>query len=108
NLDLPTITEVMDTATVDLVAEYSDVLQIGTRNAQNYELLKKVGRTSSPVVLKRGMSQTIEEWLMSAEYIMSEGNKNVILCERGIRTFETATRNTFDIMAVPVVKEKSH
>lgn len=106
--DLPTVTEVMDTATVDLIASYVDVLQIGTRNAQNFALLKAVGKTKTPVILKRGMSQTIEEWLMSAEYIMSEGNKNVILCERGIRTFETATRNTLDIIAVPVVKERSH
>ncbi len=105
---LPTVTEVMDTATVDVICEYVDVLQIGTRNAQNFALLKAVGKTKLPVILKRGMSQTIEEWLMSAEYIMSEGNKNVILCERGIRTFETATRNTLDIIAVPVVKEKSH
>ena len=106
--DLPTVTEVMDTATVDLIASYVDVLQIGTRNAQNFALLKAVGKTKTTVILKRGMSQTIEEWLMSAEYIMSEGNKNVILCERGIRTFETATRNTLDIIAVPVVKERSH
>jgi 3-deoxy-7-phosphoheptulonate synthase len=107
-LDMPTITEVMDTATVELIAEYVDIFQIGTRNAQNFELLKKVGKTNLPIVLKRGMSQTIEEWLMSAEYIMSEGNKNVILCERGIRTFETATRNTLDLIAVPVVKERTH
>jgi 3-deoxy-7-phosphoheptulonate synthase len=106
--DLPVVTEVMDTATIDLICEYADVLQIGTRNAQNFALLKEAGKRNLPVVLKRGMSQTIEEWLMSAEYIMSEGNKNVILCERGIRTFETATRNTFDIIAVPVIKEKSH
>jgi len=107
-LNLPTVTEVMDTAYVELVAEYADVLQIGTRNAQNYALLKEVGKINKPVILKRGMAQTIEEWLMSAEYIMSEGNKNVILCERGIRTFETATRNTLDILSIPVVKEKSH
>jgi 3-deoxy-7-phosphoheptulonate synthase len=106
--DLPTVTEVMDTATVDLIASYVDVMQIGTRNAQNFALLKAVGKTKTPIILKRGMSQTIEEWLMSAEYIMSEGNKNVILCERGIRTFETATRNTLDIIAIPVVKERSH
>ena len=105
---MPTITEVMDTATVELIAGYVDILQIGTRNAQNFALLKEVGKSKIPVVLKRGMSQTIEEWLMSAEYIMSEGNKDVILCERGIRTFETATRNTLDLIAVPVVKEKSH
>lgn len=105
---LPTVTEVMDTAAVDLIAGYVDVMQIGTRNAQNFALLKEVGKTKNPVVLKRGMAQTIEEWLMSAEYIMSEGNKNVILCERGIRTFETATRNTLDLIAIPVIKEKSH
>lgn len=105
---MPTVTEVMDTSQVALVAEYADVMQIGTRNAQNYSLLKEVGKTRTPVILKRGMSQTIEEWLMSAEYIMSEGNKDVILCERGIRTFETATRNTLDLIAVPVVKERSH
>ena len=105
---MPTVTEVMDTATVDLVASYADILQIGTRNAQNFALLKEVGKKKNPVILKRGMAQTIEEWLMSAEYIMSEGNKGVILCERGIRTFETATRNTLDLIAVPVIKEKSH
>ncbi len=105
---LPTVTEVMDTATVDLVCEYSDVLQIGTRNAQNFPLLKAVGKKDKPVVLKRGLAQTIDEWLMSAEYIMSGGNKNVILCERGIRTFETATRNTFDVIAIPVLKERTH
>ncbi len=106
--DLPTVTEVMDTSMVKLTADYVDVLQIGTRNAQNYSLLKEVGKVNKPVILKRGMAQTIEEWLMSAEYIMSEGNKNVILCERGIRTFETYTRNTLDILAIPVVKEVSH
>ena len=105
---LPTVTEVMDTATVDLIVAYADVLQIGTRNSQNFALLKAVGRTNKPVVLKRGMSMTIDEWLMSAEYIMSEGNMNVILCERGIRTFERATRNTFDVLAVPVLKERTH
>ncbi len=105
---MPTISEVMDTSTVELIAEYVDVLQIGTRNAQNFALLKEVGKLKHPVVLKRGMSQTIEEWLMSAEYIMSEGNKEVILCERGIRTFETATRNTLDLIAIPVIKERSH
>lgn len=107
-LGMPTVSELMDTADVAMFCEYVDVIQIGTRNAQNFSLLKEVGKTNKPVVLKRGMSQTIEEWLMSAEYIMSEGNKNVILCERGIRTFETATRNTFDVIAIPVVREKSH
>jgi len=106
--EMPTVTEVMDTALVDLIAEYADVLQIGTRNAQNFSLLKEVGKINKPVLLKRGMAQTIEEWLMSAEYIMSEGNKNVILCERGIRTFETAYRNTLDLIAIPVAKEKTH
>ncbi len=105
---LPTVTEVMDTNTVSLIADYVDVLQIGTRNAQNFALLKAVGKVSKPVVLKRGMSQTIEEWLMSAEYIMSEGNNNVVLCERGIRTYETAYRNTLDLIAIPVLKEKTH
>ena len=105
---LPVITEVMNTTEVDLVEEYGDILQIGTRNAQNFALLKKVGKCQKPVVLKRGMMMTIEELLMSAEYILSEGNEQVILCERGIRTFETATRNTLDISAVPVLKELTH
>ncbi|MGE5672309.1 MAG: 3-deoxy-7-phosphoheptulonate synthase [Mycobacterium leprae] len=105
---MPIVTEVMDTRDVDLVAEYADVLQIGTRNMQNFSLLKAVGRCGRPVLLKRGMSATIEEWLMSAEYIMSEGNHNVILCERGIRTFETATRNTLDLSAVVVAKTLTH
>ncbi len=106
--DMPVITEIMDTSMAGLIAEYSDILQIGTRNAQNFSLLREVGKINKPVVLKRGMAQTIEEWLMSAEYIMSEGNREVVLCERGIRTFETATRNTLDLIAVPVVKEKTH
>lgn len=105
---LPTVSEVMDTSLVDLMAKYIDVLQIGTRNAQNFALLKAVGKIDKPVLLKRGMAQTIQEWLMSAEYIMSEGNKNVILCERGIRTFETAYRNTLDLICIPVLKEKTH
>jgi len=105
---LPTVTEVMDTATVDIVCEYIDILQIGTRNAQNFPLLKAVGKKNKPVILKRGLAQTIDEWLMSAEYVLSGGNKNVILCERGIRTFETATRNTFDVIAIPVLKERTH
>ena len=105
---LPIVTEVMDTRDVDLVAEYADVLQIGTRNMQNFSLLKAVGRTSKPVLLKRGMSATIEEWLMAAEYVMSEGNHQVILCERGVRTFETATRNTLDLSAVVVAKSLTH
>jgi len=107
-LDLVTITEVMDTRDVELVAKYADILQIGARNMQNFNLLKEVGLTKKPVVLKRGLSSTIKEMLMSAEYILSGGNFNVILCERGIRTFEDFTRNTLDISAVPVVKQLSH
>lgn len=105
---LPVVTEVMDTEHVELVAEYADMLQIGARNMQNFALLKEVGRVGKPVLLKRGLAATIEEWLMAAEYIMSAGNPNVVLCERGIRTFETATRNTLDLNAVPVVKQLSH
>lgn len=105
---LPIVTEVMNPKDLDLVVEYADVLQIGARNIQNFALLKLVGQTTKPVLLKRGMSTTIEELLMSAEYVMSEGNANVILCERGIRTFETATRNTLDISAVPVLKKLTH
>jgi 3-deoxy-7-phosphoheptulonate synthase len=108
NFGLPVVTEVMNTTDVELVEEYADILQIGTRNAQNFPLLKKVGKSKKPVVLKRGMMTTIEELLMSAEYILSGGNEAVILCERGIRTFETATRNTLDISAVPVLKELTH
>ncbi|MEE9276316.1 MAG: 3-deoxy-7-phosphoheptulonate synthase [bacterium] len=105
---LPIQTEIMDTADIDLVAEYTDIFQVGARNIQNFSLLKKVGQLKTPVFLKRGMSTTIEEFLMSAEYILSQGNPNVILCERGIRTFETATRNTLDISAVPVLQEMTH
>ena len=105
---LPFVTEVIDPESVDLVASYSDMLQIGARNSQNFALLKKVGQIQKPILLKRGMSMTIQEFLMSAEYIMSEGNQNVILCERGIRTFETATRNTLDLSAIPVLKAKTH
>lgn len=105
---LPIVTEVVNPETAELVAEYSDILQIGTRNSQNYELLKKVGQLKKPVLLKRGMSMTIQELLMSAEYILSEGNPSVILCERGIRTFETKTRNTLDLSAIPVLKEETH
>jgi 3-deoxy-7-phosphoheptulonate synthase len=108
NTGMPVITEVINTADVDLVEEYVDILQIGARNVQNFALLKKVGKAKKPVLLKRGMMTTIEEFLMSAEYILSSGNDDVILCERGIRTFETATRNTLDISAVPVLKELSH
>ena len=105
---IPVITEVMDIASIEIILQYADCLQVGARNIQNFQLLKQVGKTNKPVLLKRGMSTTIEEFLMSAEYVLSEGNKNVILCERGIRTFETATRNTLDISAVPVLKEKTH
>jgi 3-deoxy-7-phosphoheptulonate synthase len=105
---MPIVTEVVNPETADLVAEYADILQIGARNAQNFALLKKVGQLKKPVLLKRGMSMTIQEFLMSAEYVMSEGNQAVILCERGIRTFETATRNTLDLSAIPVLKEKTH
>ncbi|MCD6228629.1 MAG: 3-deoxy-7-phosphoheptulonate synthase [Candidatus Omnitrophota bacterium] len=107
-LEIPTITEVMDPRDVEMVAKYTDILQIGARNMQNFNLLKEVGQTQKPVVLKRGMSATIKEFLMSAEYILSGGNFNVILCERGIRTFEEATRNTLDLSAVPLVKTLSH
>ncbi|MEW6541268.1 MAG: 3-deoxy-7-phosphoheptulonate synthase [Bacillota bacterium] len=102
------VTEVMDAQTLPLVAEYADIIQIGTRNMQNFYLLREVGRYNKPVLLKRGLSATIEEWLMAAEYILNEGNPNVILCERGIRSFETFTRNTLDLSAVPIVKHLSH
>src|SRR6187401_1737859 len=105
---LPVITEVMEPNQVDIVAEYADILQIGTRNMQNYSLLRDVGRVARPVMLKRGYGATVEEWLMAAEYIVSSGNPNVILCERGIRTFETYTRNTMDLAAVPLVHHLSH
>lgn len=107
-LGLPVITEVLDTRDVELVSKYVDVLQIGSRNMQNISLLKEIGRSELPVMLKRGMSSTLEEWLNCAEYILSEGNQNVILCERGIRTFETFTRNTVDIAAIPSIKNISH
>lgn len=105
---LPVVTEVMSIETIEEVARVADILQIGARNMQNFELLKEVGKSKVPVLLKRGLSATIKELLMSAEYIMSEGNDNVILCERGIRTFETYTRNTLDISAIPAVKRLSH
>ena len=105
---LPVITEVMEPTQVDIVAEYADILQIGTRNMQNYSLLRDVGRVARPVMLKRGYGATIEEWLMAAEYIVSSGNPNVILCERGIRTFETYTRNTMDLAAVPLLHHLTH
>jgi len=105
---LPVVSEVMDPRDVPLVAEHVDMLQIGSRNMQNFPLLKEVGRQSRPVLLKRGMNATLEEWLNAAEYILSEGNPNVVLCERGIRTFETYTRNTLDLSAVPALKELTH
>jgi 3-deoxy-7-phosphoheptulonate synthase len=105
---LPIVTEVLDVNEVELVAKYADVLQVGTRNMQNYKLLRAIGKTNKPILLKRGFSATIEEFLMSAEYIMSEGNHNVILCERGIRTFNTYTRNTLDLAIVPVLKKLTH
>lgn len=108
SVGLPTITEVVDTRDVFLICEYADVLQIGTRNMRNFSLLVEVGRANKPVLLKRGMDATIEEWLNCAEYILKEGNKNVILCERGIRTMETYTRNTLDLSAVAAVKKLTH
>ena len=105
---LPVVTEVVDPADVDLVCSYADMLQVGTRNMQNFALLQAVGSAGRPVMLKRGMNATIEEWLMAAEYIAQRGNLDIVLCERGIRTFETATRNTLDISAVPVAQRLSH
>ena len=105
---LPIVSEVIDPRDVSWVAEFADVLQIGTRNMQNFSLLKEVGKADRPVLLKRGMYSTLEEWLNCAEYILSEGNPNVILCERGIRTFEKYTRNTLDLSAVPAIKELTH
>jgi len=105
---LPVVTEVIDPRDVSWVAEFADVLQIGTRNMQNFALLKEVGKAEKPVLLKRGMYSTLEEWLNCAEYILSEGNPNVILCERGIRTFERYTRNTLDLSAVPAMRELTH
>lgn len=105
---LPVITEVMDDSTFDLVAEYTDVIQIGTRNMQNFTLLKRAGRSGKPIFLKRGLAATIDEWLMAAEYILEGGNRQVILCERGVRTFVHHSRNTLDLSAVPVVCKESH
>jgi 3-deoxy-7-phosphoheptulonate synthase len=105
---LPVVTEVMDARDLDKIVEVADMLQIGSRNMQNFTLLSEVGKTRIPVLLKRGLAATIEEWLLAAEYILSEGNENVVLCERGIRTFETYTRNTVDITAIPAIKELSH
>lgn len=105
---LPIVTEIMTLEMIDKFVQDVDIIQVGARNMQNFELLKQLGKTKTPILLKRGLSATIEEWLMSAEYIMSEGNENVILCERGIRTFETYTRNTLDISAIPAIKKLSH
>lgn len=106
--DLAVVTEVMDVRKVDLVCEYADLLQIGARNMQNYDLLKEVGRSKKPVLLKRGLCATIKEWLLAAEYILAAGNPNIILCERGIRTYEDEVRNTLPINSIPVIKELSH
>ena len=105
---MPVVTEVMNPMDVELVAEYSDILQVGARNVQNFSLLKRIGKSKRPILLKRGMMTTINEFLMSAEYCLSEGSRKVILCERGIRTFEDATRNTLDLSAIPVLEERSH
>ncbi len=105
---LPIVTEIMDPHDIDLFVEHADMLQVGARNAQNFSLLRRLGRIKKPVLLKRGMSTKLEEFLMAAEYILSEGNPNVVLCERGIRTFETATRNTLDLNAVPLLKQWTH
>ena len=102
------VSEVMDISQIDVIERYCDIFQVGARNMQNYTLLRELGHRRKPVLLKRGISATIEEWLLSAEYILSGGNENVILCERGIRTFETATRNTFDVSAIAMVKKLSH
>jgi 3-deoxy-7-phosphoheptulonate synthase len=106
--DLKLVTEVMEVSQIELIEGYADILQVGARNMQNYSLLRELGRARKPVLLKRGISATIEEWLLSAEYVLAGGNKNVILCERGIRTFESYTRNTLDISAIPVVQQLSH
>ena len=105
---LKVITEVMEISQIETVAEYSDILQLGARNMQNFSMLKELGKVKRPIFVKRGLSATYEEWLMSAEYIIANGNPNVMFCERGIRTFETYTRNTLDLAAVPVIKQKSH
>lgn len=102
------VTEILDISMIDLIYKYTDIFQVGARNMQNYSLLKELGSAKKPVMLKRGLSATVEDWLMSAEYILSNGNPDVFLCERGIRTFETYTRNTFDISAIPVVHKRSH
>ena len=107
-IGLPIITEVMSPGEVELVARYADILQIGARNMQNFNLLEEVGKTGKPVMLKRGLSATIQEWLLAAEYILAQGNEQLMLCERGIRTFETHTRNTMDISAIPIIEKVSH
>ncbi|HEX5214402.1 MAG TPA: 3-deoxy-7-phosphoheptulonate synthase, partial [Vicinamibacterales bacterium] len=106
--DLKLITEVMEIGQIELIEKYADILQVGARNMQNFSLLRELGKSRVPVLLKRGISATIEEWLLSAEYILAGGNMNVMLCERGIRTFESYTRNTLDISAIPVVQKLSH
>ena len=106
--NLKLITEVMDLSQIEVIDKYTDIFQVGARNMQNFTLLRELGHARKPVLIKRGISATIEEWLLSAEYVLSGGNEDVILCERGIRTFETATRNTFDISAIPVIKKLSH
>ncbi|GAF70064.1 unnamed protein product, partial [marine sediment metagenome] len=107
-IGMPIITEVLAPDDVELVARYADILQVGARNMQNFSLLDEVGKVNKPIMLKRGLSATIQEWLLSAEYILSQGNRQVLLCERGIRTFETYTRNTMDISAIPVIEKVSH
>ncbi|MFC2050189.1 3-deoxy-7-phosphoheptulonate synthase [Chloroflexota bacterium] len=107
-IGLPVITEVMSSVEVELVARYADILQIGARNMQNFGLLEEVGKTGKPVMLKRGLSATVQEWLLAAEYIMSQGNEQLMLCERGIRTFETYTRNTMDVSVIPIIEKVSH
>jgi len=102
------ITEVMESSQIDLIEQYTDIFQVGARNMQNFSLLRDLGKVTKPIMLKRGLSATIDDWLMSAEYILSNGNQNIMLCERGIRTFETYTRNTFDVSAIPVVHKRSH
>jgi 3-deoxy-7-phosphoheptulonate synthase len=106
--DLPVVTEVLDLEHFDMVEQYADIVQIGTRNMQNFSLLRRAGESRKPVLLKRGMSATVDEWLMAAEYILSEGNENIILCERGVRTFVRHSRNTLDFSAIPVVRRESH
>ncbi|MFP6685875.1 MAG: 3-deoxy-7-phosphoheptulonate synthase, partial [Polyangiaceae bacterium] len=107
-LGIPAVTEVVEASDIQAIADHADALQVGARNMQNFRLLKQLGECGKPVILKRGMAATIKDLLLAAEYIVSEGNENVILCERGIRTFETATRNTLDLNAVPFIKQRSH